>query len=281
MASLKTKIEKQPSLNGAVTTSPASGMDTTVASSVIHAVTTGQAVTPPPPVVIPPAATALSDAPDAIASAKYDEDLAAYKKLCQEQYDRYTGHLWDQRHESQSEADKLVVTLASASLGLSMGFIKDVVPLAHSVLLPLLFLSWLGFGASIISTLVSHYLSIRTVNDHIGQCEAYFFEEKRDAFDGAKKGARATEDCNRVSAITFVIGLALVLSFIGINVWKENYRLSDKTQTAKMVKPQHTPGNDGVAPFGGTPPQPPVLPKQPTPAASATKPSAGTQDTKK
>lgn len=281
MANLRTKNGSQNGIPTRVST--ALPPSTTPATELSPPEVTGCSVISTSPVAVPQAQPVLTETPDVVLTADDQAKLAEYKKLCQDQYDRYTSHLWDQRHESQAEADKLVVTLAGVSLGLSMGFIKDVVPLAHSVLLPLLFFSWFGFGTSIISTLVSHYLSLKTVNDHIDQCKAYFFEEKRDAFDGVKKGARSTENCNRVSAIAFVVGLFFVLSFIGINVEKEHNRLSEdkNTHTAKMVEPQPTQRNDGHAPFGGTPPPPPVLPKQPTPAASAAQPSAEPKDTKK
>src|SRR5260370_16930683 len=72
-----------------------------------------------------------------------------------ELYKVYRGELNSARQSNIDELDKAILTLSSGGLGLSLAFLKDIVPLTQTSLLPLLYFSWGLFIVAIVFTLVS------------------------------------------------------------------------------------------------------------------------------
>lgn len=62
-------------------------------------------------------------------------------------------------HYSIERIDLLVISISTAALGFSIAFIKDVIPDLKSICLVLLKISWILFGFSIISNLLSQLTS--------------------------------------------------------------------------------------------------------------------------
>jgi hypothetical protein len=130
---------------------------------------------------------------------------------------------WHRLHFSQNQSsldsafdslDKNLLALSSGALGVSLAFIKDIVPLDHVRCVALLLLSWFAFSASIISTLLSFKFSIAA------------HKKQRDALDKALLERKAPESgspgalewSNICSAGFFILGLLCTLLFVGINV---------------------------------------------------------------
>jgi len=80
-----------------------------------------------------------------------EEDRKLYEALCLKYQDG--------AHASLQEFDRAILTLSAGSLGLSLAFIKDVVPLRNAVHLGFLFGSWYLFGSSVLLTLISFIAS--------------------------------------------------------------------------------------------------------------------------
>lgn len=79
---------------------------------------------------------------------------------------------WDRWHRTQAEQvksdidsstdsfDKSMLTLSSGALGVSLAFIKDIVPLGQAAWIFLLLASWIAFALCIVTTVVSFQFSI-------------------------------------------------------------------------------------------------------------------------
>jgi len=76
-----------------------------------------------------------------------------------------------------------LLTLSSSALGLSLAFIKDIVPLARALWLPLLYASWVLFVLCIVATLASFQVSIAAQNKHLFFLQKYYLEGKREFFN--------------------------------------------------------------------------------------------------
>lgn len=141
------------------------------------------------------------------------------------------NHLLSLRQSSFEKSDELIVAVSSAFLGLSVGFIKDIVPLNRSIWLPLLVLSWFCFFGAILTNFVSHFWARNAIEDQI-DCARYYYLEGRTKYldPGINKWTLLTERCNAVAAILFGAGVLLTLLFVSANVFREG-----KYQSAKSA----------------------------------------------
>jgi|SRR5882724_7539001 len=83
------------------------------------------------------------------------------KKLRWELYSEHKKQAWEDIQKSTDSYDQSLLTLSSAGLGLSIAFIKDLVPLQSAVWLPLLYVSWVLFVLTILFTVASFLLSVK------------------------------------------------------------------------------------------------------------------------
>lgn len=122
------------------------------------------------------------------------------------------------RSLSNSESyDKAILSLSSALLGVSLAFIKDVVPL-HEARHPwLLIFSWYAFGFAIISTLISFRVSQLAINREFAIIAALYLNDDVDSCKRGNKYAGATVFVNILSGIFFVLGIACSIAFVSIN----------------------------------------------------------------
>ena len=115
---------------------------------------------------------------------------------------------WDQtirkiRDYSEEQYDKLIVSLNSGALVLTVGFVKDIVKITASTNTTLLKISWVGFTLSLLVILISHRTSIISMN--------YELKEKENISD---RWDLITIILNWTSLIFLISGLASFLIFV-------------------------------------------------------------------
>jgi len=123
------------------------------------------------------------------------------------------------RNLSNSEKyDNAILTLSTGLLGLSLAFIKDIVPLAQSHYVFLLIMSWCAFGASIVSTLVSFALSQRGIERQLEYAGKYYLEELEEFLDKKNRPKQWTDFVNYLSGILFIVGIITTILFVSLNI---------------------------------------------------------------
>lgn len=123
------------------------------------------------------------------------------------------------RNLSNSEKyDNAILTLSTGLLGLSLAFIKDIVPLAQSRCVFLLIMSWCAFGASIVSTLVSFALSQRGIERQLEYAGKYYLEELEEFLDKKNRPKQWTDFVNYLSGILFIVGIITTILFVSLNI---------------------------------------------------------------
>src|ERR1035438_897217 len=90
-----------------------------------------------------------------------------------ELYMEHQKQAWGDCQSASDEFDKNILTYSSAGLGISLVFLKDIVPLANAVGLYLLYASWVAFGLAILVTVSSFRLSVMGLNDHVKNLNKY------------------------------------------------------------------------------------------------------------
>lgn len=115
----------------------------------------------------------------------------------------HENHLREALLSSSNQFDSAILTISSGMLALSLGFIKEVVPIKGSVWLDVLLASWCLLGAAVLSTVVSFLFSQKAIRTCL---------ENSDGSDGG--WSKATTVLNVLSAGTFVLGVFLTVVFV-------------------------------------------------------------------
>jgi hypothetical protein len=123
--------------------------------------------------------------------------------------------LVDASREQSKNFDKYILTLAAGTFGLSLLFIKQIVPNPQADTLPLLFGAWGAFCISIILTLISFLISMEAQASQIQILESTFYGASQNQ---TNTYASATKGLNWVSAAFFMVGVILLVIFSILNL---------------------------------------------------------------
>lgn len=140
-----------------------------------------------------------------------------------------------ERQRSNSESyDKAILTLSSGALGVSLTFIKDLLPASSEpVWTGLLYWSWTLLTAAIITTVASFLLSSAAINQAIKRSTEYYLEGNEGAFARTKL-ARAVDASNYTSGTLFVVGIILTVLFVWINFSEVTGMKTSKTDSVDL-----------------------------------------------
>jgi hypothetical protein len=135
----------------------------------------------------------------------------------------YADHVAEinKREVSSSENfDKAVLTFSSAGLALSVGFLKDFVPIQSAVAPWTLYCSWALFTAATCATIISFLVSSQALEAQKGRAYAYYMQADDDALRRGNLWDRGTRVLNYTSGAAFLLAMILSVVFISINLEK-------------------------------------------------------------
>ena len=118
----------------------------------------------------------------------------------------YRKHLYDALHAASRDYDQAILTLAAATLALSVTFVKDIAPHPVGDTRLLLLGAWGGLVVSIVAMLASFLTSQHVIRDRL----AATFEPDATPAPPRDNYELATEIFNGVAGAGFVLGLALL-----------------------------------------------------------------------
>lgn len=140
------------------------------------------------------------------AMKKYEEDVAAVKELRKELQDTF--------QKSQDTFEKQLSYIAAGALGLSVGFIKDIVtPIKESLFKPMLITGWILLIATLLINLISHILAGRYAKKGVKETGDLDQYEPRNI----KRRSARIEKMNWTTVGTLTVGILLIVLFIIIN----------------------------------------------------------------
>ena len=116
--------------------------------------------------------------------------------------------------------DKAILTYSSAGLALSLGFLKDFVPIAEATSAWLLYGSWVSFLLAVITTLLSYLTSQGAQRRQLDISVKYNLELKDDALTEVNWQQRLTELGSYVAGACFGIALIGSTLFVALNLHK-------------------------------------------------------------
>lgn len=143
-----------------------------------------------------------------------DSNSAERKKLFAE----LKGELYKRQLSNSDNFDKAVLAYSSAGLALSLGFLKDFVPLAKAGYKYLLFTSWALFVLAVIITIISFLVSQQGIAKQLKLSERYYLEHDETALAERNVWASATEIIPFIAGISFVAALICTALFVYFNI---------------------------------------------------------------
>ena len=137
-----------------------------------------------------------------------------------EAYIRERNSLINAELDQARQFDKYVLTLAGGSFGLSLLFIRQVVPYPEAGTICFLVAAWIAFGVSILSTLVSFLLSQAACSKQREILDRWY--KKKDVElseeDMGNRFATWTKGLNCASMSLFIMGVIFLIIFSALNL---------------------------------------------------------------
>lgn len=144
------------------------------------------------------------------------EDRA--RKRREELYDTHSNQARADQQASSDQFDKSLLTFSSGALGLSLAFIKDIVPLGQAGWLPWLYLSWISFACCIAVTIASFQFGIQAQKTYLDYLYKYYIECKNDFLNKKSAWSRLVTVCAVAGSLFFLTGLVGTMVFVCENV---------------------------------------------------------------
>ena len=176
--------------------------------------------------------------------------------------------LIDAKREGIRSFDKAILTLAAGALGLSLTFIRQIVPDIKSGTMFMLICAWSSFCISILSTLISFLTSQSACSRQIEIMEAKYFDDNSDMSEKVNyknKPAIWTERLNKYSIFIFIIGVILLVTFSSVNLSPIKEETMADKKKERIIRegyvPQRLPKGQKKVEHGFVPE---TLPKKPS-----------------
>jgi hypothetical protein len=175
--------------------------------------------------------------------------------------------LFDAIREGSQSFDKAILTLSAGAFGLSLTFIREIVPHISPETFYMLIVAWICFGVSMLSTLISFLTSQRACKKQIEILEKYFLNDnpcKPKESPPKNKPSVWTNRLNIFSIVVFIIGVIFLATFTILNLREDTMSDNKKEKVEKGFVPPPPPKplkpdkiDEGFVP--------PNLPKKPPP----------------
>ncbi|QJD30959.1 hypothetical protein [Methylococcus geothermalis] len=126
--------------------------------------------------------------------------------------------LFKRQLSNSDNFDKAILTYSSAGLALSLGFLKDFIPITRADASWLLFLSWALFVVAVVVTLISFISSQFGIARQLALNEKYYLRMDDSALSESNFFARCTDWLAYIAGTAFVVAIACSTIFVSINL---------------------------------------------------------------
>lgn len=130
--------------------------------------------------------------------------------------------------------DKSILTYSTGSLALSIGFLKDFIPVTKALSPWLLYCSWAVFVVAILSTMTSFIVSQQSLRAQLALNERYYLSHDESAFSASNPWAKVAEWMNYGSGIAFATGIVFTTVFVSINMERAAIMSEQKNSTTPL-----------------------------------------------
>lgn len=193
-------------------------------------------------------------------------------------YADFIAEIHKREVSSSENFDKSILTFSSAGLALSVGFLKDFIPIQLAEFSCSLYCSWILFTIATCSTMMSFLISGWALSDQKKLAYSYYIERNEEAFEKENKWNSITQVLNYLSGGAFICAMILTVLFISLNLEKGSV-MKQLNENFKHMKMQNT--SSGLAQKGLTVPNMQPVPNSSQSQQSATNPQSSCSTTTK
>jgi hypothetical protein len=133
-------------------------------------------------------------------------------------YNDHRKQAWEDIQKSTDSFDQSLITMSSGVLGLSLAFVKDIVPLTKAVWLHVLYTSWVSFVLCVMITVVSFRVSVAAQNKNLEYLAKYYLDRRDEFFNKQSAYSKALTWLTWMAGTLFIVGLACTVVFCIKNV---------------------------------------------------------------
>lgn len=154
-------------------------------------------------------------------------------KIEQEWFE-FRNSVYETKSKSQDDFEKYINIIASGGLALTIAFFDKIVDVKFVIGVCLIVFGWVLLIATLLSNLISHYLSISYAQKTIDEIN----EKKYDiVFINVAKRNKWIKILNRLSIGTLIIGIVSIIIFvtINLNLMNNNQKPTPKPQYPKPL----------------------------------------------
>jgi hypothetical protein len=155
-------------------------------------------------------------------------------KLIESEWNEFRNSVYETKSKSQDDFEKYINVLASGGLAITIAFFDKIVDIHSAICVFLIVLGWVLLVATLLSNLVSHYLSISYAQNTIDEINEKKYD---DVFTNVKKRNTCIKFLNGLSIVALIIGIVSIIVFviINLNVMNNNQKPTPKPQTPKPL----------------------------------------------
>lgn len=163
-------------------------------------------------------ASGSSAAPARAVSPVQPESDTTARQRAFELYKMHAQQAWTDKQASADGFDKNLLTFSSGALGVSLAFVKDVVPLAHARHMTLLYCSWSGLVLCVIFTIFSFPFSQMAFVLHDKHLQKYYLDNDRKYLNPPNIWTGCVHACSVAGGISFLFGIVTTVLFVYLNL---------------------------------------------------------------
>ena len=145
-------------------------------------------------------------------------------------HERHRDDLSKRELSNAENLDKSILTYSGAGLALSLGFLKDFIPISKAQFSWALYGSWIFFTLAMVLVIASYVASLKVIRLQLDRSERYYLSNNEDAFNEHGMWDRCADHLNQwMSAAAFVVALICTTLFVSTNL--KGASMSDKKTT--------------------------------------------------
>jgi len=129
----------------------------------------------------------------------------------------HTAEVRKRQVSSSENFDKSVLTLSSGGLAVSLGFLKDFVPIGQASWPWALYISWIALTLATVVTMLSFLASMKA-QEFQQEVALRYYLRKEDPNERPNKWDSLVIWMNRLSGASFIAGVSLTTLFVAINL---------------------------------------------------------------
>lgn len=147
----------------------------------------------------------------------------------------YRAELFRRQLSNAENFDKAILTYATGALALSLGFLKDYVPISKASCPFLLYASWTMFALCIMSTIVSYLIGQHAISKQYEIADNFYKSQEQEPVMVRNHATIYAERCNTTSGVLFCLAVATTTLFVFFNLKVADMSSKDLPESVQRI----------------------------------------------